>query len=614
MRHTKGAKWLIWLGWTLGVSLLVFTAITSTEHHKTLRQDKSQYHRLAEALLEGKTSLNLPIPKGLLSLSDPYKASDTQKYIDPSEKAPLWDTSYYKGKIYLYYGIVPAAIMFMPYEALTGVHMDMRLALLLLSILASAASIICLNINFPSTRWGNFLCGLVITVSPGYAYLMRRPEMYEIAIVGASAFGLMGLAYLTKSFKNRPTKNLTLGASLWALSIGCRPTTLISAGAPLIALLSRLKVGDKKSPIFALLAILFVATALALYNYSRFESPLNFGARNVLTGLNSGPDSPPIHNVPIIKENLKIYLLQTPHWDWEFPYAHPTPGWHGKHDQKIGELTSGLLATAPIAILAIFGVFYAFKPNPTKTWWAMVSAIWLPLLLLTSAATLVSMRFVLEFSPAMVLAGCAVASQWIASSDKIKKYIAVTLLISSLPTPILLSLKGTYNNFENHNPKLYKRLKENFHTISDPLKDIFTQETISLTQNSSKEVLVPSISFPESELKLRHQNLGRLNQNQPEGKWTMKTMLNTKGSFFEWRFVSIGSVTLFINGEQIHRSEGGPTWTTKYLPKGTHLIEVEYYPQRLKKQLFGFYRTQKDDQRFYPIGISDKDTHWHLPR
>jgi hypothetical protein len=291
------------LGWSLGVLLLVFTAVTSTQYHEGLRQNKSQYHRLTESLLSGKTYLELPIPKGLLALKDPYKASETQKFIDAHAKEPLWDTSYYKGRVYLYYGVVPVASLFVPYKALTGHHMDMRLALLVFSILASAISIICLNILFTSTQWGKFLCALVLTISPGYGYLIRRPEMYEIAIVAGATFGLLGLLYLTKALKSHSTVNTCLGASLWALSVGCRPTAIVSIGAPLIALISRLKTGDKKTPIIAIACILIVATTLALYNYTRFESPTSFGERHVLTGLDSGPNSQKIHNLNIIKEN-----------------------------------------------------------------------------------------------------------------------------------------------------------------------------------------------------------------------------------------------------------------------------------------------------------------------
>ena len=50
---------------------------------------------------------------GSLQLPDPY---------DPVAYAPypVNDLSYYKGKLYLYFGITPALVLFWPYVALTA--------------------------------------------------------------------------------------------------------------------------------------------------------------------------------------------------------------------------------------------------------------------------------------------------------------------------------------------------------------------------------------------------------------------------------------------------------------------------------------------------------------
>src|ERR1041385_1227713 len=68
------------------------------------------YNLLVRGFRAGQLSLQEEVPPGLAQLADPY---------DPTANAVYWafphrmlDLSYYKGRLYLYFGITPALVLF----------------------------------------------------------------------------------------------------------------------------------------------------------------------------------------------------------------------------------------------------------------------------------------------------------------------------------------------------------------------------------------------------------------------------------------------------------------------------------------------------------------------
>jgi len=83
------------------------------------------YNRLSDGLARGQTALDLAPPAWLTNLPDPY---------DPTANAPfqgqkyspgrVHDLSYYQGRLYLYFSVVPAATLFLPFHWLTGAYLS----------------------------------------------------------------------------------------------------------------------------------------------------------------------------------------------------------------------------------------------------------------------------------------------------------------------------------------------------------------------------------------------------------------------------------------------------------------------------------------------------------
>ena len=79
------------------------------------------YNLLVKGFRSGHLSLQAEAPAGLLKLKDPY---------DPRQNAPfgMHDVSFYKGKLYLYFGAAPALVLYWPFTAITGLYLDDRQA------------------------------------------------------------------------------------------------------------------------------------------------------------------------------------------------------------------------------------------------------------------------------------------------------------------------------------------------------------------------------------------------------------------------------------------------------------------------------------------------------
>ena len=77
--------------------------------------NRRDFHNLiADALLAGQASLTIPVPKLLLHLKNPVRRGRNQ----PARAQGVHDLSFYKGKLYAYFGPAPAVLLFIPYRIL----------------------------------------------------------------------------------------------------------------------------------------------------------------------------------------------------------------------------------------------------------------------------------------------------------------------------------------------------------------------------------------------------------------------------------------------------------------------------------------------------------------
>lgn len=257
-------------------------------------EHQQQYYRLTEALLEG--HLDLGEATVLAGLDNPY---------DPAARAAAglgyedfkWDHAYYNGRYYVYFGIVPVLLFYLPCYVLTGRHLPHVNAVFLLGglLMAGCAYLLWQVIRrwFPSTP---YVLYLLLSITMGAAsclgYAIYKPDLYLVPILAGIVCGVWGLAFWISAKKGEEyvTWRLGAGSVCVALIAGCRPQMLlILLAAPVLfggAALQRQKRFARKDVAQALaLCLPFVVAAAGImwYNAARFGSVWDFGASYNLT-------------------------------------------------------------------------------------------------------------------------------------------------------------------------------------------------------------------------------------------------------------------------------------------------------------------------------------------
>lgn len=619
-------RWGASTGWVLGAAFLLWTTWTSGSPHNSnarwAQSGESRYGMLGKAILEGRTNLGIELPKGLESLENPYLRKNNRSF----SGGKLWDTAYYKGKIYIYHGVVPALLLYAPFQQITGTELNDAFALALLCLLASGASCACIRIlagNCPE-GW-QALAALVATIGPGYAYIIRRADMYEIAIMGGATLTAVSLLLILLGQHRKTSVWTGAAATCWALAVGCRPTAIINLGVPAAVAAKAWREGKRHLVVAGILAAT-IGVGLGIYNWARFERVWEFGTRYMLTGLDTGIATPAYYSAEIFKYNFPFYALNPPEWTWEFPYAVALRSWHGHAGQVIGEPLTGVVGTTPVAVLAILGAALAFKKGRNRIWWAAITLTWAPALLAVAAVIFTSMRYLLDFTPAMLTASCAVACRWLAAPRR-GKYpswraaTAATLLLLSVPTPALLSLKGYYHNFERFEPGSYNTLKTVGHAITNPIRDTLTKKTVRVRKTDGTTLgTVPSTEFPPEntvppeQTVLHHKSFGSLGERDPRAQeWIMETTLIAPDQKnYEWRVACTGEATLSINGKPVLTTQGKPAWTQTLLGKGSHTVQLKYKTEGART-LHAYYGDENSGAAYRPIGQGGNGDTWEPP-
>jgi hypothetical protein len=244
-------------------------------------QTSDYYPLLADAFRAGQTSLLVQPSPEMLALPDPY---------DPVANGPyrLHDASLYHGKYYLYFGPTPAIVLFLPYKVLTGSHLPTRMGVALFCTLGFACSCLLLFLlakreNWRLPPWLGCTAVLSMGAVPGVSFLLIRPSFYEVAISAGYGFAMAGFLLAAHALGDDPPRTSPLvGAGFcFGLAAGCRPD--LSLLAILMVVLVAFRFRSHKWHVLAFLAPIVLGGALlAIYNYVRFQNPLEFGIRYAL--------------------------------------------------------------------------------------------------------------------------------------------------------------------------------------------------------------------------------------------------------------------------------------------------------------------------------------------
>lgn len=281
---------------------------------------RDQYEKTARAFLDGHLYLeDEPDPK-LEELENPYDFYQRQD----ANIWYCWDHSYYKGHYYMYFGVVPVLLLFLPFRALFGVDLLAYHATQIFTVFF-IIGLFALFYRLAKYFFGDLSLSAYLLLSAAVSYMslwyiIGAPALYCTAISSAmcmavwSLFFFFGAVWGSCSL-NKATLLAYCGAIFGALGFGCRPTIALSnlIVIPLLVVFIK-KRGFNKGILLRLLIAaapyLLIGAGLMIYNALRFENPFEFGASYQLTAVDMSRGSM-LSKVPFtrILANLHYYLL-----------------------------------------------------------------------------------------------------------------------------------------------------------------------------------------------------------------------------------------------------------------------------------------------------------------
>lgn len=439
------------------------------EHHQ-------QYYRLAEALLEGRVDVGEA--PALQAVDNPY---------DPLARAVAgigyedfkWDHAYYNGCYYVYFGIVPVLFFYLPYYALTGMHLPHVQVILILGglLMAGCAYLLWQTVRrwFPNTP---YILYLLLTVTMGAAsclgYAVYKPDLYLVPVLSGIVCGVWGLAFWISA--GREDKycawRLGVGSLCLALIAGCRPQMLlILAVGPVLfgrAILRERRLFSRKGTAQTLALCLpfgLVAAAIMWYNAVRFGSVWDFGASYNLT------TNDMIHRGWVWGRcglGIFSYLLQPPRISGVFPFLQDFRVETVYQGLTLSEMmVGGALWLFPVLCFGLWGLgkreIFAEQSCYLLVWASELSMAVLAVVDAQMAGLLT--RYFGDFvwmgmiGSALVILACQDRQARMGKSSSLLRKLVVTACCATLTFAFLRIFAHSEDSIQNANPVLYYQVR-----------------------------------------------------------------------------------------------------------------------------------------------------------
>lgn len=288
------------------------------EHHQ-------QYKELAVALSEGHVWLDVQPAQELLDAPNPY---DTI-YLQANQIHYMADYVLFEGKYYVYFGIVPELLFYLPCYLLTGSSFPNHLAVFAFYAVFAVAVFglyrEAVKRWFPESAYGMYLLVSALTLTFGnYMFLIARPDLYNIPDMGANMFTAAGIWLWLWGLNRQKCRwpFFVLGSLCMALVAGCRPQMLLFSVLLIPLFAGELKkLWGRKALLADAAAVcipyLLVAAGIMYYNYLRFGSPFDFGATYSLTNNDMNKRG---FNLSRVAYGLYCFFFQPARYEGVFPF------------------------------------------------------------------------------------------------------------------------------------------------------------------------------------------------------------------------------------------------------------------------------------------------------
>ena len=254
---------------------------------------RNQYELLADSILDGHLYIDYDdIDPRLLEMENPYDFMGRQSQgIDYH-----FDHAFYNGHYYMYFGVVPVFLVFIPFKLLLGRTLVTYHATQLFVMLSAIAFFILFfkmaKRFFPKMNIASFILSTIAIILITVGYCVQAPALYCTAISGGICLELWSilLFYLGVFEVKKEWLQVvlcTLAALAGALAFGCRPPVALAnlIAIPMAVYYAKNNKDKHLVRNFIIIAIpyLIVGGLLMAYNYARFENPFEFGQSYQLT-------------------------------------------------------------------------------------------------------------------------------------------------------------------------------------------------------------------------------------------------------------------------------------------------------------------------------------------
>ena len=426
------------------------------------------YQQLTKAFYNNQLYFTITPNENLTSLENPY-----DKSLRPLDT--LWDSIYFKGKYYSYFGVAPVITLLLPVKLISGYYLTTDFACLIFVLIAlTAAFTLYLNIIQLWFKKINFLAYLSGAAAVSFSlifWLIARPLFYELAEASAIAFLLMALNMLISlaSGGKKITFKLLLCGLFFGLMVASRPTFIffIAIAVPFLLksiISDKIKLRKKLLRTIAFFTPLgIIAVSLGVYNYVRFGSPFDFGINYQLTVSNLRFNK--VTNFVQAFNGFYHYFFQPLDLDLRFPFFHVVSKAPSAINEFYFKLPIAGVFNFPLLGI-IFATFYIIKrrmqEDKLKKWFIIISlavCLLITYLDITLAGSI--MRYTLDIYPLMLF--CAVIL-WLeiceyfaerGAGAPVTKLFAVVTALTVIIT-MAVCLIGEQNFFSINRPELYQ--------------------------------------------------------------------------------------------------------------------------------------------------------------
>lgn len=290
------------------------------------------YSMTFDAFMKKQTYLDLDAPPELETLENVYDTSERSE----TGIGGLWDTAYYKGQYYCYFGCAPVLTFYMPFYRITGKLPTTGITLGFFGILAAwfMCRTILATVRLMVPRANLLLLLSFMAVAPGLTgiyYCVNGINNYTVpTICGMCWLFLclwMGIEACFVQIKPLKLIMLFISGTALALCLASRPG-MIQCSIVLLPLFIGILRNKSQKILFrgaqaACFAVPLIigGILLMMYNSARFDSPFDFGFKYQLTVSNIAANKMNLASIPPM---LYHYFFQPFRAAAIFPFFEPT--------------------------------------------------------------------------------------------------------------------------------------------------------------------------------------------------------------------------------------------------------------------------------------------------